>query len=114
MIYQNLAVSFAVCLVDVNPHFSCHPKVWDGLLFPIDIFWVFVCTTSNSGHAAEGKKEREMSSPSFLGRAEEISMEEPNTLLLSDSAIAQRFVQISIVVFLCRKEDAAPKSLSSE
>ena len=58
-------MSSAVCLVNVNPNYSCHPKVWDGL-FPIDTFWVFLCTTSNSGHAAEGKKEGEMPSPSFV------------------------------------------------
>lgn len=107
-------MSSAVFLVDVNPNSSCHPKVWDGVLFPIDIFWVFVCTTSNSGLAAEDKKEGEMSSISFLGRAEEIPVEKANTLLFSDSSIAQRFGQMSLMAFLCEKEDTAPKSLSSE
>lgn len=85
--------------MNVNPNYCCHPKVWVGLLFPIDIFWVFLCKTSNSGHAAEGKKEREMSSPSFLGRAEQIPVEKANTLLLSDSSIAQCFGHILLVIF---------------
>lgn len=92
-------MSSAGCLVNVNPNSSCHPKVWDGLLFPIDTFWVFVCTTSNSGHAAEGKKEEEKSSPSFLGRAEAIPVEKANIILLFDSSIAQCFGQISLVIF---------------
>lgn len=69
-----------VCLINVNPNYSCHPEVYRGLLFPTDIFGVFICTTPSSGHAAEGKKEGEMSSPSFLGRAEEILMENVHAL----------------------------------
>lgn len=99
MIQQTLAMSSVVCLVNVNFDYSCHPEVWDGLLFPIDIFWVFVCTTSNSGHAAEGKTEGEISSPRFLAKAEEIPVEKANILLLSESSITQCFGQIRLMMF---------------
>lgn len=98
MIQQTLAMSSVVCLVNVNFDYSCHPKVWDGLLFPIDIFWVFVCTTSNSGHAAEGKTEGEISSPRFLAKAEEIPVEKANILLLSEFSITQCFGQIRLMM----------------
>lgn len=99
MIQQTLAMSSVVCLVNVNLNYSCHPKVWNGLLFLIDIFWVFVCTTSNSGHAAEGTTEVDISSPRFLAKAEEIPVEKANILLLSESSITQCFGQIRLVMF---------------
>lgn len=40
-----------------------------------------------------------MSSPSFLGRAEKIPVKKANTVLLSDSSIAQCFGQIWLAIF---------------